>query len=81
MEKDITSLFNKFAGKELRHPNTYDIDPVQEEMAKIAKDNGLRLRVWFPGSIGTCDYDLSRVNVHVNRDPDGKYRIKSFSRG
>ena len=50
-------------------------DPILQQMEKAAKDKGFRLRVWFPGSVGTMDYDTRRVNAHVQKDPDGKYRV------
>jgi hypothetical protein len=30
---------------------------------------------------GTSDHRTDRVNVHVNKDADGKYRIGSFDIG
>jgi hypothetical protein len=78
MAQDITTLFNKFAGKEVIDS---DKDPVLKEMAKLAKANGFQLRVWFPDSAGTMDHRTDRINAHVEED-NGKYRISSnFSIG
>lgn len=97
---DISSLFNKYAGKEVQvieHHRSMmiggqkfdfdEVNPVKDEptlaaMKKTAEENGLRLRVWFPGWAGTCDYDTKRVNVDVDKAPDGKWRVGSkFSFG
>ena len=51
-------------------------DPVIKEMEDLAAQHGLRLRVWFPGTVGTMDYRLDRLNVHVEQDEqDGKWKI------
>jgi len=50
-------------------------DPVVKAMQKTAEDNGLHLRLWLPGSMGTCDYRTDRVNAHVDKGPDGKWRV------
>ncbi len=86
MEKDISKIFNKFAGREIeviekpgvpfktvrpKHKN----DPVMEEMEKVAKANGLVLRFTFGIEAVTMDYRHNRVNVSVQEDEDGKYRI------
>ncbi len=53
-------------------------EPTLKEMKKTAKDNGLSLRVFFPGTAGMMDYNRKdRVNVYVGRAPDGKYRVAS----
>jgi len=99
--KDVSSLFNKFAGREVpmversssfqKGGKTYTVpvillecgnDPLLEEMKKVAKDNGLTLRLWWKGRMGTMDHRLDRVNVHIEKCPDGKWRIgKNFNLG
>ena len=85
MAKDITKLFNKFVGQGLQDPMrvTTDIDETLEQMEKVAKDNGLRLRVIFPGAGFDEAMFPDRVTVRVDKSTDSryKYRIKSFSAG
>ncbi|MBI3441178.1 MAG: hypothetical protein HY052_05170 [Proteobacteria bacterium] len=80
---DITRLFNKFAGKEVKDPKrvTTDIDLVLLGMAEVAKKNGLKLRVFFPGMVGTMDYKANRVNANIKKGTDGKYRVSHFTAG
>ena len=83
-KKDLTRLFNQFAGKALKDPKrlTKDADMTIVQMQKVAKDNGLRLRVWFPESMGTMDFRTDRVNAHVVKAKDGTYRVtKKFNIG
>jgi hypothetical protein len=72
MTQNITEIFNQFAGKEVQ-PDAND--PTLLAMKKAASDNGLKLRVWFPGMISTMDYRTDRVNAHVGKGADGKYRV------
>ena len=83
MKHNITHLFNKFAGMELRNPDrlTTDIDPVAAEMAQLAKDNGFKLRIKFPGKMFTQDFRTDRVNAHVVKGAKGKFIIQKFSIG
>lgn len=56
--------------------------PAVAELAAAVKAAGLQLRLWTPGMMGTMDYRLDRLNVHVAKAPDGKYRIgSSFNLG
>ncbi|MEZ0260325.1 MAG: hypothetical protein ACAH80_04905 [Alphaproteobacteria bacterium] len=51
--------------------------PVVQEMKDEATKHGLKLRVLWPGRGWTDDYDRKRVNVHVEKAKDGKYRISN----
>jgi len=77
--KDITILFNKFAGKELKDParQTPDIDPTLDEMRQIASTHGYKLRVFFPGDRGTTDARPDRVNVYVEKNAEGRLIIQN----
>lgn len=81
MEKDILSVFNKYAGKEVAVVETPYLD-FQENDATItaiekdARENGLSVRVWLPGSFGTMDMNPHRLNVHVEKEADGQYRVQ-----
>ena len=92
MAQDLTKLFNKFAGKEVsaneaKHGRfSYVLaDPTDQTiqaMESLAKANGLTLRLWFPGTMGTMDFNGHRINAHVTKEADGKYRVSSnFSIG
>jgi hypothetical protein len=79
---NISALFNKFAGREVLAPTAMGIDPTIQEMKKLADDNGLRLRVLFPGMMKTMDHCPDRIIVHIEEGMDGKYRVgKRFSVG
>ena len=51
-------------------------DPVVKELNDAVTAAGLHLRLWLPGTMGTMDYRLNRVNAHVEKESDGKYRIQ-----
>lgn len=94
---DVSAMFNKFAGREVpmkEEPYVYDgqtytrvkladpNDPTLQEMRDAAKANGLKMRVWWPGVAGTCDFRMDRVNAHIEKEADGKYRVsKRFNIG
>ena len=50
-------------------------NPVIADMREAAAAAGLRFRLWLPGSVGTRDVRPDRVNAHVEKNSDGKYRI------
>lgn len=99
INRDVTAMFNKFAGVEIDMVETevevggqtYKLpevrfsnpsDPVLTGMQETAQKNKLHLRVWLPGSVGTMDFRMDRVNVNINKDVDGKWRVgKSFTLG
>jgi hypothetical protein len=57
-------------------------DATVAEIEKVAAANGLHVRLWLPTWFGTCDWDDRRVNVHVEKEADGKYRVqKHFDLG
>lgn len=51
-------------------------DPAITELTAAVKAVGLHLRLWLPDTMGTMDYRLDRLNVHVRKEDDGKYRIQ-----
>jgi hypothetical protein len=78
MAKDITKIFNKFAGKEVYlSRNNLVVDETLEEMKKVAGDNGLTLRLHTPWAVITDDHCDDRVNVYLDKGADGKYRISN----
>lgn len=57
-------------------------DPAVTELVAAVKAAKLELRLWLPGMMGTMDYRLNRLNAHVEKGTDGKYRIgSSFTLG
>lgn len=52
-------------------------DPAVTELSAAVKAAGLKLRLWLPGTMGTMDYRLDRLNAGVEKAADGKYRITS----
>jgi hypothetical protein len=73
-----TTQTRKVAGQDVTYTTvspTNPKDPVIEEMNQLAKNNGLKLRVWFPNTFGTMDARSDRMNVRVEKEADGKYRV------
>jgi hypothetical protein len=50
---------------------------VFHEMTAEAEKNGLKLRALWPGKGYTPDYDRKRVNAHIEKAKDGKWRISN----
>jgi len=50
-------------------------DPVLAEISQAAAKSGLSLRVFWPGIMGTADYQPSRLNIGIQKEEDGKWRI------
>jgi hypothetical protein len=50
-------------------------DSVLEELRDDADRLGLSLRVWYPGMAGTMELNPRRLNVHIEKAEDGKWRI------
>jgi hypothetical protein len=44
-----------------------DNDPTLREVESLARAEGLRVRVWLPNTVGTCDYCTDRLNVHIDQ--------------
>lgn len=83
-EISITEVPEKIELKELgithehiRLELTNKPDPVIADLKDTVEKNGLQLRLWFPGSIGTMDYRTNRLNAYVEKEADGKYRIQN----
>jgi hypothetical protein len=92
---NLDTDFNRFAGKEVdvietventKHGRVSSMrvvehSPVVDELRAALEEAGFSLRLWLPGLAGTSDHRTYRVNVHVNKDADGKYRIGRFDIG
>ena len=42
---------------------------------KLSLKDGLR--VWWDGIMGTMDFRTNRVNAHIEKEADGKYRVSN----
>lgn len=73
----VSRLFNKFAGKEISPPQNRASDPVIKQMERVAKSEGLKLRVKFPGYLYTQELRTDRINAYAVQGPDGKWRISN----
>lgn len=64
------------------HVEIAENEPTFKEMQEIAKAKNLSLRIWLPGTAGTADFRMDRVNVDVDKDEKGTWRVgKSFRLG
>lgn len=50
-------------------------DKTLKEMHDEAAKNGFSLRVWWDGMAGTADFRTDRINAHIEKGTDGKYRV------
>jgi hypothetical protein len=75
-----TAEFKRFIGSKIQMAGLYvnSSDPIATEISSMAGGN---VRYWLPNSIGTMDYQHTRLNVHVDRCSDGSFEIKSFKHG
>jgi hypothetical protein len=92
MHPDVRRHFNHFAGREIplkeesfkKGRRTYrrlalanPDNPVLRDMQQTAKQNGLSLRLLWPGAIATKDLRSDRVNAHLEQDAAGTWRVSS----
>jgi hypothetical protein len=76
--KHVVSLGKPFATDvKLADPQ----HPVIKEMRNVARENGLSLTLSWPGVPLPKDYKADRVNVHIEKASDGKWRVSKFGRG
>ncbi len=87
----LIAQFNSYAGREvyvhekqkffMGHGYTertlFMRDPVIKEMAKEAKAEGLDVKFWMPDEKNTLKQSSKRLNVHIARDEEKKWRIQS----
>lgn len=55
----------------------HNVAPDDETIAlikKVAAEEGLKFRVWLPGTRGTMDHRTDRINIHVD-ESDGVYKV------
>lgn len=75
---DLDKKYDRFIGQKLgivtvgMSPYTYqtvdDTDALYLELAAEAVGDGFRIRAWLPNTMGTMDYDLSRINLRLSAD-------------
>jgi len=49
--------------------------PVLEDLRNTAKECGMNVRVWWRGMAATMELNMDRLNVHIEKSADGKWRI------
>lgn len=76
-EKEVLKLRNGIERTYTYVHPANDKDPVLEDMHNQARKHGLTLRVWWKGVAGTMDYRTDRVNAHIEKSPDGKWRVSN----
>lgn len=92
-----TSQFDKFMGRKVNvqeTPHKYTVAGKEYDtpLTAISADEtvvneieellgGGWLRVWLPGTMGTMDYRLDRLNVHISKMNDGSYQITRINWG
>jgi hypothetical protein len=58
--------------------NNYSLkrdNPALDSLRAEAQRHGLSVSVHLPETMSTCDYVSTRLNVHVEKDAKGKWRI------
>lgn len=73
-KRELKSIGQTIEGVTIQPANSDD--PVLKDMRKTAEAHGLSLRLWWPGLMGTMDFRGDRVNAHIEKEADGKYRIQ-----
>lgn len=90
----LLEKFNKYAGREvyvhekqrffMSHGYTertlFMRDPAIKEMTKEAKAEGIEVKFWMPDEKNELKQNRKRLNVHVARDENKKWRIQSDMR-
>lgn len=56
-------------------------DNVIAEIESIAAKNKESVRVWLPATAGTCDFRQDRLNVYVDEDDKGVFRVTGVKFG
>lgn len=69
----------KIGGKDYDHIN-YEIETGDTVVAEIQKEYP-KVRVWLPNTMGTMDYRLDRLNVHIEKQTDGSFVVTRMNFG
>ena len=91
---DVMMIFNQYAGVEIagkdctfqgRRPRKIRIpdssDATLKTLTEAFEQKGLTVRVIAPGQFGTDDFKPDRVNVHLERTTEDKFRVTNFTLG
>lgn len=68
-------------GVKYPNPSIAQGDPTLAALRGACEAIGLSLRVWLPNTVGTMDFNLRRLNVHIEKGVDGVYRIARANLG
>lgn len=73
----VTEQLQTYAGHD------YTVCQLTDEsvITEIKKVFSGKVRVWLPGTMGTCDYVADRLNVHISKQGDGTYQIVEINFG
>jgi hypothetical protein len=52
-------------------------DSTLADMKKAAEDNGLTLRLWWPGAGGDMSKKIRHVNAYIEKDSLGKWCVSN----
>ena len=58
-----------------------DNDPFYKQICDRAQIDKLKIRLWFPGTIGTMDFQTSRLNIRLKKIQEHLYEITKISLG
>ena len=50
-------------------------DSVTAAMIADIKASGARVRIWLPDTMGTMDHQPGRMNIRIDKNDSGKWRI------
>jgi hypothetical protein len=77
----VVETVQEYKGKQYKE---YDVSPDDTVIAEIKAEAALgklSVRVWLPDTIGTMDLRNDRINVHIDKQEDGNYKITSLNIG
>lgn len=90
MSQKLTDIFNKYVGREIlveKLPNSNDWGSPQpnqqvlEDIGTVAHHLGYDVRIKLPHLYYDTANRTDRINVNVDQDKQGTWRIKGFSIG
>jgi hypothetical protein len=77
----VTEITEKYKGKQYKRLEVAGDDTGLIGIKTEAATDGFHLRIWLPGTIGTMDLRGDRINVHVDEQEDGTYKVTSLNIG
>jgi hypothetical protein len=56
-------------------------ESILDDISKVCEKNGHTMRYGIKDIFGTCDFDTNRLNVVIDKDSDGVFKIKKLNFG